>query len=227
MVRLASRMNCPVNGFMVTVAETGWHQQFWDFRSAGDSLWAHLKANDGLVGRFPHLPKSRAACDAFVDLQNAMRMQKIRGADSYIVEDQSPNPNLSAPQRRSGVVGRVSNAVSGARVLESWFGSGGRPVAADLAQRRADVCLQCPLNKLGDFWQRTEASVASGLRSLLEFKGDLNLKTHGEESLHSCQACDCWMPLKIWVPLSHIAANTTPETRASLDPSCWVLSETQ
>lgn len=105
----------------------------------------------------------------------------------------------------------------------SWLGEGGIPVAPDHAQRRANVCLKCPMNS-GDkpFYEHLAANIAGMVRNQIEYKNQLKLRVDGEKSLHVCLACLCVLKLKVHVPLAHIR-ETTPLD--DLHPDCWILTE--
>jgi len=45
-----------------------------------------IRLNPGLTERFPQLPKDREQAETFVDHQNALRVSRIPGADTYVQE---------------------------------------------------------------------------------------------------------------------------------------------
>jgi hypothetical protein len=50
----------------------------------------------------------------------------------------------------------------------------------------------------------------------------MNLHVLNEEKLKVCGACECILPLKVWVPMKFIK-DTTPTEK--LHPDCWILKE--
>lgn len=122
-------------------------------------------------------------------------------------------------------VGHVSKTVAGIKLLKQWLGDGMNPVHRSLAENRAAVCSTCPQNQAGDFWQRMDALASHELRSLIASKKAMNLQTPYDEKLRTCQACDCWLPLKCWTPLKHIVKNTSAEVWNLLDEHCWIPQE--
>lgn len=129
------------------------------------------------------------------------------------------------PATAVDVAGRVAKTAAGIRLVVDWLGSGLKPVAKDLAERRAAICATCPKNQTGDLWQRLEAVAAENLRRLISIKGDMQLATSQDTALRTCVACDCDLPLKVFSPLAHILKNTKESVREQLDPRCWIIHE--
>jgi hypothetical protein len=233
MVRLKNRFLCPPSGFIVDVPETGYHQTFWGFDEAVSAMMSHLAANPGIFLRYPQLPRTKGACEEYIDTRNAQRCLSIKGADSYIISGEATVaiPKTQAPvgwRRRAGaVVAHSRQTLSGLQLVADWVGAGGHPVAKELAEKRAEGCVICPLNQKGDFWQKLDAIAAEEIRKLLSAKNDLKLATTLDEQLHVCQACDCYLPLKVWSPLKHITNHLKPDVKAKLWEKCWIRTEGQ
>ena len=115
---------------------------------------------------------------------------------------------------------RVKTMVDGVKNLTLWVGSGGEVVAPEVAQARAEVCLNCPHNLPGMVATR---EVAEATLKFLEFKNSLKLDVAGEEDLHSCATCGCVLPLLIWEPDARVAKQMTPEEIKSSPEECWKL----
>lgn len=225
MVRLKSRTQCPVNGFWFTQAETGWHQQGWDFEGLCAQILAMRQANP----RF-QLSTNMEAIRNEVDLQNALRMQTIRGAESYIVntDAEATAPNFPNPQRRARLAdaaGAIKRLAAGVAALRDWLGTGGQPVAAELAEARAAVCVACPLNTAGDYTRWFTIPASEAIRKMQEARSDLNMSTSQDAQLGVCEACLCPMKLKVHVPLDNVVKHMTDEVKGRLDPKCWMLKE--
>lgn len=220
-LRLKSRNHCPVGGFIVDVPEiANQHIIRWDFKTAGDALWDLLRANPGITRRFPHLPQNRAACDDYIDTRNAQRMMTIPNAQSYVTNDAPPKP---APLLQRAIAGG-QHVAEGAANLVGLFGPNGRPVAPDLAIRRAAICSDCPNNEPGPLEKWFTGPACMMIRKWIGLKNDLDLKTPHDVRLHTCKACDCPMALKVWVSLKYINETLKPDQRARLDARCWILS---
>ena len=140
-----------------------------------------------------------------------------------------PGPKLEPQHAKgaAGVAGHLGKTASGIKLLTQWLGDGLNPVPRQLAEKRALVCATCPQNQEGNLWQRMDALAAHELRSLISAKKNMKLETQKDYALKTCQACDCWLPLKVHSPLRHILNNTSDSVRKDLDVSCWILSEEQ
>ena len=115
---------------------------------------------------------------------------------------------------------RAANIKDGIVTLTAWLGDGAEVVENDLAQKRTDICIKCPLNHPGS--ALTE-SVAKAIKSQVELRNRLGLRTKGIKSLRTCSACSCYLPVKIFVPFERIAPDE--EEKKRLDPACWLLYE--
>jgi hypothetical protein len=105
--------------------------------------------------------------------------------------------------------------------LTEWLGAGGVPVPGEEAQRRADICLTCPLNRTDvNLWDKVKGAVAESIRDQLEVKHQMEIYTHNETQLGICEACGCVLKLKVHVPLPHIL-NHTPDLQ-KFDKCCWI-----
>lgn len=115
---------------------------------------------------------------------------------------------------------RVAQFAEGARILTDWLGSGAITVDPATAQRRADICLKCPMNVNESF---TAEAIAAAVRKQVEIKNHLQLRVDGEKGLHTCTACGCVTRLKVWVPLERILPDA--EELPKFDPGCWLRNE--
>lgn len=115
------------------------------------------------------------------------------------------------------------------RLAMDWLGSGGKPVERELAQRRADKCLACPLNDPLKWWETFTAPVVTKLRRTIELKNQIKLSVVHEDKLHVCRSCKCLLPLKVHVPLQLIRETTDLEKLkadcAKEKTTCWILEE--
>lgn len=109
------------------------------------------------------------------------------------------------------------------RIRRAWLGEGGDPVSPDLANQRANICLQCPKNYKGSWlWnQATEWTIAAWSR----LRDVMKLHVQGEEGLGVCEVCGCKTKLKIHVPYRHIYRQTTPEMMEKYPSHCWIQKE--
>lgn len=220
MVRLKSRYQCPVGGFQFVDAPISDQPiQTWDFNEMVRIVQARRQQNP----RF-NLPTDQRAIEAEVDLQNAMRMLSISGAQSYITDVGPPPPNFTLPPSRSwrNAVGAVKQ---GSATLLDWLGDGGVPVPKEQSAKRALVCTACPLNGKGDWLSIFTKPVQELIQAQLSVKHDLNISTPYDEQLGVCNACACPLKLKVHTPIQHIGKHLSSDVKNKLDKGCWILPE--
>lgn len=110
-------------------------------------------------------------------------------------------------------------AVRAYKLRSSWLGDGGDPMPASLANKRSEICLKCQFNNPArPIWE----AIASEVSKLMRLKLELNLHVEQEEHLHVCDKCDCYLPLKVWVPIKHISATTDTN---EMPEWCWCRTE--
>ncbi len=227
--KLRSRLHQIPNGFVFTQAQTGWDAvkvlgKHPSFDRLVDALVAHRKGNPWVCHKH-QLVTDRLAVAEEVDLYNA-KICLANGWTDFIVNTEASPPKI-LPQlpEGGGAVAAVKRSTAGIKLVVDWLGSGLKPVAIEIAERRAAICLKCPLNQESNFWQRIGAVAAQQVKKLLEVRNDLNLRLANEDKLFSCQACDCWLPLKLFSNLDHIKANTSEDVKARLHSDCWIKNE--
>ena len=106
----------------------------------------------------------------------------------------------------------------GIEVIAEWLGSGGHVVDKDEAQRRADICLKCPLNQSTPI---LTAAVAAAVKKHLEVKNGLGLRVNGEKQLGMCEVCGCALRLKIHCPDDKVLSESTPDEQSQYPDYCW------
>lgn len=233
MSRLRDRNRQVPNGLKYVQPETGFKPIPWSsFDSIVTQVLQHRNGNQWLAKKY-NWNMTRESVAGEIDSYNATEME-LRGYTDFIWQGGPPVvfPGGPFPQKVPNVenaagVSRVSKVASGISTLVSWLGKGLSPVNKDLAEKRASVCVKCPLNKLGNFWEQLEAVAAAELRTLISIRADMELKTSQDASLYSCSACSCWNALKVHVPIDHILKHTSEEVKQKLDPYCWVLAESK
>jgi hypothetical protein len=120
------------------------------------------------------------------------------------------------------VADEIKRAAQGTAVIVDWLTSGGAPVAQELADKRAEICVLCPKNVQGAWFTTAPAEL---IRSTLEARKDLVLATPSDANLKSCSVCKCLMRLKVWCPLEHIVSKTKPEIMAEFPRNCWIANK--
>jgi len=115
---------------------------------------------------------------------------------------------------------RAKQIKHGIEVISEWLGDGGQVVDQETAQKRANICLKCPLNVPTVV---VVDAVARAIKKHLSVKNELALRVEGEKSLHTCQACGCVLRLLVWEPQSRVKVNMTPEETEKTPSHCWKL----
>jgi hypothetical protein len=117
---------------------------------------------------------------------------------------------------------------NGAQIIIDWLGAGGKTVSDAQAQTRADICTgringrPCEHN-VSDSW--ITGAAGESARKLLSIKNNAQMRVDGEKRLHTCDACSCYLRLKVWTPLDHLLKHTTTEELANLPEFCWQRNE--
>lgn len=120
---------------------------------------------------------------------------------------------------------RVKSIDRGIEVITDWLGEGGETVSQELAQKRALICMQCPMNRPGSMMVE---AVASAIRRHIEVKNDLGVRVSGEENLHECAICLCCLKLKVHVPIEVIRRHmfeNEEEKFLEANAECWQVNE--
>lgn len=231
-IKLKSRTQSPVNGFRFEQRETGWKNwevdqvTLWDFQALCMALRNHRIANP----RFK-LNTDFAAIQEEVDQANALRMTTIPGAESYIMRSGGAaegGPTYVAPKAPSAVAAVVAAAKklnAGHQLLSEWKESGYNPVADHEAERRAAICATCPQNQPGGFERFFTIPFSQKVKADIEDFKSRNLMTSYDEKLEVCSGCLCPLKLKVWTPMDLIQKHMTEETKAALDPRCWIINQ--
>lgn len=139
-------------------------------------------------------------------------------------------------QSASHIVRSARHAAVGSKILKDWLGEGGIPVAQELAQQRADVCIKgdrdkdgnpmrCRFNQEGHFVAKLTAFIAKAIHDQRREKLRMGLRVNGEENLQTCACCSCHLALKVHVSYDVIAARTLEPEWKQFPAFCWMLKE--
>lgn len=100
-------------------------------------------------------------------------------------------------------------------VLGSWVAEGRPPVSPEEANRRAAICVGCPLNRvvggcLGCIKFADIVATANGSRS-----------TEFDEKLENCLVCGCSNKAQVWLPLEFLHTDKHKERNHQFPDHCW------
>jgi hypothetical protein len=217
------------NGFQFYQPHTGWstppHLSFTD---TVNQIIAHRQANP----RF-NLPTDRASVETDLDNYTCTRLREAYGdaAREWVVLDASGGssppftPHLRSSLSAGAVADKAKKAVAGVGVIMDWLGSGLTPVAQKLANQRAAVCVKCEFNQEPTGVQAAYEKVGDVIKMLMNTREEMNLATPQDAELKTCVQCDCTLKLKVWAPMDHIKAHTSPKVQLSLPAPCWIRKE--
>lgn len=125
------------------------------------------------------------------------------------------------------LLNEIRNDIEGAKLLSDWIGEG-VPVRQEHATGRALVCIQgngglpCEHFTAPYWWERAfKNPIADIIRMELEIKNTCQLSTPADDWERMCRICGCCVSLKVWAPIDHIKAHTTPEMKSKFPPFCW------
>lgn len=113
----------------------------------------------------------------------------------------------------------------GAHVLTDWLGKGGNPVDRSVANLRSESCWHCPSNHKGDWTRFVSMPIALAILEQRRAKTHLKLLVNGEDRIHFCRVCKCYLPLAVWVPAEHYRKHVTKKMLSELPDWCWKRQE--
>jgi len=117
---------------------------------------------------------------------------------------------------------QIVRVVVGAKRLSEWWLAGQSPVPPEIAEHRASVCAECPLNESPSLFEMLVGESARVVKAAFAKKHDMSLKTKIDWRLEICSACGCEIELKIWQPMELIEKQMSSEEMKTLDKDCWI-----
>lgn len=122
----------------------------------------------------------------------------------------------------------VNRFRQGLDALTFWRLKNLPPVSKEIAEKRRDACLKCPLNWPEDRFEpagRFEEIARRGFIRGVERRHNVSMKLEGQENLKICAACGCNLALKVWTPNEVIWKDEQPDYWNELDEQCWIRKE--
>lgn len=90
-------------------------------------------------------------------------------------------------------------------------------VSTQEAERRAEICRECPKAAL----MSGCSACKEAARTLIGTPAvSLDFGKEGGKSKEACSACDCYLDLKVWIPMELLAEEIG---QFDFHPSCWML----
>jgi hypothetical protein len=115
---------------------------------------------------------------------------------------------------------------AGIKTINDWVDSGEPAVAQEEAERRAAICVACPLNGQGGLEKFFTVPAAEAIRRQFSKMEGRKLATSQDDKLGICEACFCPMKLKVFSPMSFVKAHLTEAVIKDLrgGNNCWVVA---
>lgn len=206
----------PPQGWFFRQVQTGWTNPMAmvGFKASVDAIIKHRLSNKAVTTKY-QLATDRSGVE--------QELMKYTRARLGIPDPAAPSffhvASSRLPSRVVAAAADIRKAAQGTAVVLDWLTSGGAPVAQELAEKRAAICVQCPKNVPGSWYTVAPAEL---IRETLSARSDLKLATKSDEKLESCDVCKCLMRLKVWTPLEFILNKTKPEILKDFPQNCWI-----
>lgn len=156
------------------------------------------------------------------------------GWTSYLTEGGGGAPpfskaqSLASQNQISAAVVVVKKLWAGIKTLNDFLDSGEPPVEAELAEKRAAVCVACSKNTAGNFSAWFTAPASAVVTRQLQRLQERKIETSQDAKLNICDVCLCPMKLKVQTPLKFIRTHMSDEMLQDLraaNPECWLPKE--
>lgn len=224
--QVIDKSRTPPGGWQYRYAATNWQitePLNKSFSDAVNLMIDHAKANPT-----KGFPTDFKTASEYLETYTAKRLnnnpQYIREVDENGQTAQKKTTHLLSGLSglREGVahaVNRFRETANGARILADWLGHGGIPVSQAQAEKRAEICSGCKLNRRRD--NPISSTVAETIIEHERARHQVELRTTRDVALNTCGHCGCYLKLKVWVPTKYLdqpPASTFP-------PHCWINKE--
>lgn len=135
--------------------------------------------------------------------------------------------SLLNQKQLGAAVEKVKRLWAGLKTLNDWLDSGEPPVEQDHSEKRAAVCVECPLNGQGDFSSWFTVPASGAIKRQLERLEQRKIFTSQDAKLNVCTACLCPLKVKVQTPMKFIKPHLLPEVIEDLKggKNCWLLAE--
>jgi len=232
MARLINRQKQIPGGIFFWQPQTRWKSSPGSFDNTVQQIIAHRNGNRAILIDRDHLPTDQAGVENELDRFLANVCLQMGWAEGYVMDiGGGPPPKLRPPSQKevsqlSAVAANVKKIWSGVRTLNDWIQSGEPAVDAAESERRATICVACPLNAEGGLEKWFTQPAAAVIKRQFEQLSERKLTTSLDDKLNVCQGCLCPMKLKVHVPAKYAKAHLTDAVIDALrkGKDCWVLA---
>lgn len=139
--------------------------------------------------------------------------------EAYVCEHQSSECEQridGKPRKRAFT---LDDIVAGSRVMLSHWFNNRKVVDRKEAERRADICVGCPMNtKFAKPCSGVCAALAEVVNAVTNAQG-----TDRDYKLHQCEICNCYLSAAIWVSLDLQVNVLSDDQKAAFEAvqPCW------
>ncbi len=224
-MRLKSRLKFVPKGFQLLLPEIGMAKALNGSFNQMVDAFANIVAKNPALAQKQGWPTNRVDQENWLDERECRRMIAHGWADQFVnFEAESPPIQLGGMRRsgQGGAVAAASKTLTGLAIYKELFSGESNPVDPEEAERRAAICVKCPLNHQGSLYELFVQSVAKGITELYGVLNDKNLKTSRDKELGTCAACSCPVRAKVHCDLETILRHTKPLTLTALHSECWI-----
>ncbi len=210
-----SHTQTPSGGWQFYQPQTGWripNPIAVTFGQAVQAIIKHRMGNPAIVLKH-NLHTDVASVESELDSFTRARL------GIPLAPSPKPMPRQHHLSQVAGAAVGIKRAAQGTGVIIDWLTSGGTPVEQMEANRRAEICVNCPKNVPGSWYTVAPAEI---IRSTLSARSDLKLATPFDDKLQSCEVCKCLMRLKVFTPLHFIKDRTPADIMAEFPDLCWI-----
>lgn len=231
MRRLVNRQQQIPGGMKFSIPEIKYNSSPWmSFDSIVNSVLQLTNANPELSKQH-NWPVTRQGVENWVESVQ-VQICEMNGWNKFLtpvaVDPPPPKSKALSPLSQShlsAVAEKVKKVWQGVKTINDWIDSGDPAVSPQLAERRAQVCVKCPLNGKGGLEEWFTKPASEAIRRQFEKMAHRHLSTSVDNELGTCTICLCPMKLKVHTPLSHIQTYMQPDVEKLLDHNCWIKSE--
>jgi hypothetical protein len=221
------------NGLTFNIPEVNWtSRRNSSFQGIVEAAVRLVEANPSLQGKYPTLYSAMAD---MVDEYNAGICEQ-NGWTQYIVsapggepvqrpfpEHNHHSPSTSPRPNLPPTLNRLADVAGGAETLVHWIASNADACPQELANERAYVCSECPMNGKGGLERYFTITVAKAVRKAYELRHGMKLSTPLDDKLGVCEACTCPLKLKVHFKIEDLKVE--PSLLPKLHPLCWITKE--
>ncbi len=231
--RLKSREKQIPNGFFFRQPEISWDSKkvlgmHPSFSTLVNSVISARKANPH------HATKHKWSLDP-ATVANEVEAFQVRvcqsmGWSNYLTDAGGSavpfsSQSLLSPSQLGAAAKGVQKLWKGIKTLNDFLDSGEPPVAPELAESRAAVCVQCSHNGKGDFSAWFTKPAAAAITRQLEKLQQRKISTTKDDQINICNICLCPLKLKVQTPMKFIKDQLDAEMINELslaNEKCWI-----